>query len=177
MSNLITKDSHALRMLMTEDLYIIPEQEISLPIQVEKAIEVTVEKAGEPALVREFLYQGENNKYFLILYDDSQHKEMSMLHKETLLKIMSAKGLELRDLAIMNLNRFEGVSFNELKEFFSFSKIALFGIDPQRISLPSFPLNQIEKHAEAKVLCTFGIEEMINDNIKKREFWNVMKNF
>lgn len=177
MSNLITKDSHALRLLMTEDLYILTEQESDILIQAEKVIEKPEVKIIEPAEVREFYYQGENNKYFLILFDNLQHEEMNMLHKETLLKIMSAKGLELRDLAIMNLNQFQGVSFNELKEFFSCSRIALFGIDPQRIKLPELSLNQIEKLDGAKVLCTFGLEEMINDTTKKREFWNVMKNF
>lgn len=177
MSNLITKDSRALSMLMTEDLYILSEQGSVIPTQAEKAIEVLAEKTVEPATVREFFYQGENNKYFLILFDNPNHKEMSMLHKETLLKIMSAKGLELRDLAIMNLNQFRGVGFVELKEFFSFNKIVLFGIDPQRIKVPELSINKIEKLEGAKILCTFGIEEMINDTIKKREFWNVMKDF
>lgn len=177
MSNLITKDCHALRILMTEDLYILPEKGSLIPVNTEKVKEVIAEKTAEPSAVKDFFYLGENNKYFLILFDDTQQKEMSNLHKETLLKIMSAKGLELRDLAIMNLHQFQGVSFNELKDFFSFSKIALFGIDPQRIALSAFSLNQIEKLDGAKVLCTFGIEEMINDTNKKREFWNVMKNF
>ena len=177
MSNLITKDSQALRLLMTEDLYILHEQGSEISIKAEKTIEVPAEKTIAPKKAWNFFYQGENNKYFLILFDDSNHKELSLQHKETLLKIMSAKGLELRDLAIMNLNQFQGVSFNELKDFFSFSKIVLFGINPERISLSAISLNKIEKQDNAKLLCTFGIEEMINDNIKKREFWNVMKDF
>ena len=177
MSNLITKNSQALRILMTEDMYILPEQESIIPVKAEKEKEVLAEKMVEPSAIRDFFYLGENNKYFLILFDDSKHKEMSNLHKETLLKIMSAKGLELRDLAIMNLHEFQGVSFNELKDFFSFNKIALFGIDPQRIALSELSLNQIEKINGTKALCTFGIEEMINDIAKKREFWNLMKTF
>lgn len=184
MSNLITKNGQALRMLMTEDLYILTEEDSAILPHTEKAIELPeertaalLEKIPGPAESPEFFYQGENNKYFLILFNNSQHKEMSMLHKETLLKIMSAKGMELRDLAIMNFNQFPGVGFNELKDFFSFNKLVLFGIDPQQIALPAISLNQIEKHAEAKILCTFNIEEMINDTNKKREFWNVMKNF
>lgn len=168
MSNLVTIDSHALRILMTDDLYILPEQISIRSSEAENLTNIPAEKTAESSKLREFSYQGENNKYFLILFNDTQHKEMSMIHKETLLKIMSAKGLELRDLAIMNLNLFPGVSFRELKEFFSFSKIALFGIDPQRIALPKISLNLIEKQEGATVLCTFGLDEMINDTIKKR---------
>lgn len=177
MSNLITKNNQALSILMTEDLYILPEQTSILSQEAGKIEDIPAETTTEPSKVREFFYLGENNKYFLILFDDPKHKEMSMLQKETLLKIMSAKGLELRDLAIMNLNQFPGAGFGELKDFFSFSKITLFGIDPQRITLPDISLNQIEKQDGANILCTYGLEEMINDTVKKREFWNVMKNF
>ena len=177
MSNLTTRNIHALRILMTEDLYILPEEENLIPENAEKIIAKLPEKEAEAPEESIFSYLGENNKYFLILFEEHQHKEMSGQHKETLLKIMSAKGLELRDLAIMNLSQFKSADFKSLKEFFSFNKIVLFGIDPQRISLPNLSLNQVETLENAKILCTFGIEEMINDTLKKREFWNVMKNF
>ncbi|MFA6946396.1 MAG: hypothetical protein WC220_10900 [Pedobacter sp.] len=185
MSNLVSRDSNALRLLMTEDLYILPEKGILIQSGAEKAAEVLVQQTGDlpvqkPAEAeksKEFFYLGENNKYFLILFDDPKHQEISSLHKETLLKIMSAKGLELRDLAILNLHQYPGVSFSELKEFFSFNKIALFGIDPQRIALAPVSSNQVEKQQGARLLCTFSIDEMISDTAKKREFWNVMKDF
>lgn len=201
MSNLLTKNSNALRLLMTEDLYIlseivqltptkapqppvitnqlpadVPAQVIpETPIQGSK--EILAEKPTEAQKNKEFNYLGENNKYFLILIDEPKQKDISSIHKETLLKIMSAKGMELRDLAVLNLNQYPGASFTDLKDFFSFNKIVLFGIDPQRIALSAQSSNQIVKQDTAKILCTYGIDEMIKDNNKKREFWSVMKNF
>ncbi len=201
MSNLLTKNSNALRLLMTEDLYILPENKQPIPNKVEQSSEINSQKASEvpdlpvskiPVQVLEevppqktaeiektkaFNYLGENNKYFLILFNEPNQKDISNIQKETLLKIMSAKGLELRDLAVLNLNQYPGVNYTDLKEFFSFNKIVLFGIDPQQISLSSQSSNQIVKLESAKILCTYGIDEMIKDTTKKREFWNVMKDF
>ncbi len=198
MSNLLTQNSNALRLLMTEDLYILPENEqlmvakteqgaeissqkvndIQVPeIPAAQAEEVLPQKPAEPEKIREFNYLGENNKYFLILINEPNQKDISSIQKETLLKIMSAKGMELRDLAVLNINQYPGVHYNDLKEFFSFNKIVLFGIDPRQISLPSQSSNQVVKQENAKILCTYSIDEMIKDTTKKREFWNVMKDF
>jgi hypothetical protein len=113
----------------------------------------------------------------LILIDDANNKEISPIHKETLLKIMKAKGLELRDLAVLNLNHFPNANVNELKEFFSCSKLVLFGINPQRIALPSISSNKVENHLNIKLFSTYSIDEMINDVNKKKEFWAIMKDF
>ena len=177
MSNLLTHDPNALRLLMTEDLYILPQQEKAAEIIPERQEADPIQKPAEMVKSKEFSYIGENNKYFLILFDDHTRKEISSQDKETLLKIMSAKGLELRDLAILNIAQYPGLQFSELKDFFSCSRAALFGIDPKRIELPAIGANRVEKHMDVRVLPTFSLEEMNTDIAKKREFWNVMKGF
>lgn len=186
---------------MTEDLYILPENERLSPTKavqspvitnqipgdilvqeipetpVQEAKEALPEKSAEDQKIKEFAYLGENNKYFMILIDEPKQKDISSIDKETLLKIMSAKGMELRDLAVLNLNQYPGVTYTDLQEFFSFNKITLFGIDPQKIALSAQSSNQIVKLESAKILCTYSIDEMIRDTNKKREFWNVMKDF
>jgi hypothetical protein len=197
MSTLHTNEFNALRLLMTEDIYILDQQSVSSEngIKIEKPtvdekvfiaektvmpeipVAIPVPDSAEIKKPKEFLYLGENNKYFLILIDDTKNREINSLHKETLLKIMSAKGLELRDLAILNLDQFPGTNITELKEFFSCSKMVLFGINPQRIALPGISSNKVESHANVKLFSTFSIDEMISDVTKKKEFWAIMKEF
>lgn len=195
MSDLLVTDNNALKFFMTEDLYILPEKEEQKPLDKVESVPAT-----EPLIIQEarpaenpqstseaiksgakkeinFSYIGENNKYFLILIEDKKNAEISTIHKETLLKIMSAKGLEMRDLAILNLDKHPDVSFSDLKTYFSCNRIALFGIDPKRISLPSMSSNKVENYMDVKILATFSIDEMINDVAKKKEFWVVMKEF
>lgn len=201
MSSLHSNEFNTLSLLLTEDIYVLDkiavnqvdklEENVKIPIteqttQTEKPTPTTIPKLGtlQTAAVvpeirksAEFTYIGENNTYFLILFDDANSKEIGPIHKETLLKIMSAKGLELRDLAVLNLNLFPNANINELKEFFSCSKLVLFGINPQRIALPSISSNKVENHHNIKLFSTYSIDEMINDVNKKKEFWAIMKDF
>lgn len=170
MLNLITHHPDALKLLFNDDIYYIPEGELA-----KETLSVNDTLADlEP---KTFSYLGENNKYFLILIDDEINKELNTLHLDVLLKIMNAKGLELRDLAILNLNNYPGITFSDLKEFFVCSKLVLLGISPERIFLPSLSSNQPEKHENVKVLATYSLEEMINNRDKKIQFWDVMKPF
>lgn len=185
MGKLITHNANALRFLMTEDLYdlgdsadaaVIPVIQDELPDKAELTEVLNDIKTAETRSVS-FDYIGENNRYFLILVEDKTHPGLNAVHKDMLMKIMSAKKLELRDLAILNLAKYPDTNFKELKEFFSCNRLSLFGIDPHKIGLPAMGSNQPVKHSDVKVLATFGLEEMSNNTDKKREFWNVMKDF
>lgn len=198
MSGLLTKNSNALKILMTEDLYILAEKknekQAASAINTDQALsnihnrsvsetlkpEVANRIAPTPAQPEKnivFNYLGENTKHFLILIGESEEMEIHPLKKETLLKIMSAKGMELRDLAVLNINQYPGVSYDDLLQFFSFNKLVLFGIDPQEISLPPHGINQLVQMESVKILYTYRMDEMISDTHKKREFWNIMKDF
>jgi hypothetical protein len=201
MSSLHSNEHNTLSLLLTEDIYVIKKKtevamgnlnedikvamtETSLPVEKPTAtskpssesIQKTEAEDG-PKRSTEFAYIGENNKYILILFEDANCKEISPVHKETILKIMTAKGLELRDLALLNINLYPDTTITELKDFFSCSKLVLFGINPQGISLPSMSANKVEIHYNVKMFSTFSIDEMINDINKKKEFWAIMKDF
>lgn len=178
MNPLTTQHSLALQLLMTDDIYIIPEK--NLPTEAVLENQVLPEKTisvEDTISVKSFEYMGENNKYFLILVDDKTHKDLNNTLKEMLLKIMLAKGLELRDIAILNLHRYPKAVFSDLKDFFVSNRMVLFGISPQQIGLPSISVNEPGKYLNVKVLATYSLEEMKNEVEKKKVFWNVMKPF
>lgn len=178
MEKLITDNSNALRFLMTEDLYVL-EEAILPTVQTNPGpiAEPDQEIKKEELQEISFNYLGENNRYFLILVDDKTHPSLNTPHKEMLMKIMAAKKLEMRDLAILNLAKYPGTSFEQLKGFFSCNKITLFGIAPQMIGIPAIGANEPGKHLDTKILATFSLYEMNSNTDKKREFWNVMKDF
>lgn len=178
MEKLITHNRNALRLLMTEDLYIIDKDASQSTVQATSEPEqILPEVKTEESKQISFSYLGENNRYFLILVDDASHPELNTAHKEMLMKIMAAKKLEMRDLAIVNLAKYQGVSFDELKAFFSCNRLTLFGIAPQVIGLPAIGSNEPVNHLGTKILATFSLGEMSSNTDKKREFWNVMKEF
>ena len=125
----------------------------------------------------DFNYIGENNKYFLILIEDQIHTNLKAAHKEMLVKILQAKKMDLRDVAIVNVQKYPDVTFAQLKQFFVCGRLLILGIPAAGIGLPSGKLNVVNKINEVKILTSYSLTEMENDKVKKREFWNVMKEF
>jgi len=180
MPDLLSHNPASLKMLFTEDIYSVKEKE-GLSVKQHCTSEPEDKKPDtlevEPDQQASYEYLGDNNKYFLVLHDDKIHTGMNPVHKEMLLKVMAAKKLELRDLAIVNISRYPNVKFNSLKSFFSCTRVTLFGIQPSDIGLQSLNLNKEQNADNVKLLATYSLEDMRNNADKKREFWNVMKTF
>src|SRR6476620_1008765 len=109
MEKLITHTANALRFLMTEDIYDLGDainsatpQPAPVPILTneDRKLPVVEDKPAEMKPLS-FDYLGENNRYFLIIVDDKTHPSLNTTHKEMLMKIMAAKKIEIRDLAIL----------------------------------------------------------------------------
>lgn len=192
MSNLLSQDQSALKMLFTEDIYLVQERtmEDAAPVTTKDvATETTLQTSSAIKAPRitspvedlpisaSFEYVGDNNKYFLVLHDDKIHTRINPVHQEMLLKVMAAKKFELRDLAIVNVNRYPGVKFDALKKFFSCTRVVMFGINTSEIGLKVPKLNKEQIIDNVKTLATYSLEDMRNSADKKREFWNEMKAF
>jgi len=171
MSVLKITDPLALRLIMTDDLYLIDKQVKQAPLIIEPQPD-TIEHTPAPPV---FNYSGENNKYILILVNDENHEILNPADLASLTKILAAKKLELRDVAIVNLHKPPASNFEALKNFFSSSKLVLFGINPGEINLPDISNNEIIRHEGTKILATYSFAEMGNDTNKKLLFWNEMK--
>ena len=163
-----TDNPTALQVLFTEDLY---------QVTAAHTLAEVPTKAVEENKTTYFEYIGENNAYFLLLIEDNTQASIHASMLDTLLKIMQAKGLTLKDLAIVNYANYSGVSFDDLKAFFACTRLALFGIDPQQLQLPPLAANQPESIRQVKVMATYSLSEMETNLDKKRQFWSVMKNF
>lgn len=169
MSELLTRDSTALSLLFDEELYLIKAKS-----ETPSTAQASEEKQD---LTLAFDYLGENNRFFLLLLEAPNEKHLPKTHLEVLSKILQAKGLELKDVAILNLSNYPDANFRALKDFFSSSKICLFGIPPHELGLPDFPSNEPGDFESTKILTTFSLSELIQTQHKKVAFWNAMKNF
>jgi len=193
MSELLVTDAAAFPYLFSEELYLIKGEErvvertlIAAAPQTEDMQQVKAEEQSLstdapaiPAAAEELIfdYLGENNRYFLILVDEKQQQYMNAQDLESLLKIMQAKNLELRDLAILNLAKHPGLDLPALKKFFSCTRLTLFGVAPSSIGITELSSNTPTSIDGIKVLATYSFAEMNADMNKKKEFWSVMKPF
>ena len=163
MSEMKASDAVALQYLMTEDIYLINEEELST-------------SSGErtedgPA----FDYLGENNKFMLLLIQEDGHPNLRSNELEALANILGAKRMSLKDVAIVNQRKYTSSTWKDFKDYFACSSIVLFGIDPSEIKIRTLPKNAITELEGMQVLFTYSFAEMLNNTDKKREFWNQMK--
>lgn len=170
MSELRSDNPVALQFLITEEIYLIDKPE-------NVAADIRSEEEEDPSEFTGFDYIGENNKYMVLLVSSSSHLHMAPPELDALQRTLVAKGMDLKDVALLNVHRYPNASFNQVKAFFACNKIVLFGIDPAKLQIPAQAMNVPGVHEGVSVLLTSSFTEMMTDLEKKKQFWNVMRTF
>lgn len=98
----------ALQLLFSEDIYLVSKK-------------VSFEQ---------FDYLGENNRFLLVINNDPSQKYITQAENETLLKILQAVKMEMKDIALINIAHYPGVKALNLKKFFAFSRAVFLNTDP-----------------------------------------------
>jgi hypothetical protein len=186
---LLSTNSAVLTALLGSDVYHISEATSQLEQAGLIANEPTVAKqeiASEEVVIRSteqalktvhYNYLGENNKYILILIDQPLKNEI-IAAKDLLLleKTLAALKLELRDVAIVNLQQCEELHFKSLKEFFSCNKVLGFGIELAKIGIEKeVAINTVFRIEDCPFLLASSLEELSNNQAQKVIWWSAMK--
>ena len=192
---LLSTNSAVLTALLGSDVYHIDEGTSQLEQAQLIAKEPTIEKqtiAAEPAISSHqeaihssdqtptsvhYHYLGENNKYILILIDQPLKSEIIRATDLLLLeKTLAALKLELRDVAIVNLQQCESLHFKSLKEFFSCNKVIGFGIELAKIGIEKeVPINTVFRIEDCPFLLASSLEELSSNQAQKVIWWSAMK--
>jgi len=186
---LLSTNSAVLTALLGSDVYHISEATSQLEQAGLIANEPTVAKqeiASEEVVIRSteqalktvhYNYLGDNNKYILILIDQPLKNEI-IAAKDLLLleKTLAALKLELRDVAIVNLQQCEELHFKSLKEFFSCNKVLGFGIELAKIGIEKeVAINTVFRIEDCPFLLASALEELSNNQAQKVIWWSAMK--
>ncbi len=186
---LLSTNSAVLTALLGSDVYHISEATSQLEQASIIANEPTLAKheiASEQVVIRSteqalktvnYDYLGENNKYILILIDQPLKSEIISAKDLLLLeKTLAALKLELRDVAIVNLQQCEELHFKSLKEFFSCNKVIGFGIELAKIGIEKeVPINTVFRIEECPFLLASSLEELSSNQAQKVIWWSAMK--
>lgn len=132
---------------------------------------VPVLKTPEPA----FNYLGGNNKNFVILLNYADEQFIPAPHLTALESILKRKGLELPDVAIVNIHTYAPVTLAKIAAAFSPVKLLIMGKEALPQGIGNLPLNQPVQGKKTNVLYSFSFAEMISSNDNKKAFWDQMK--
>ena len=204
MNNLQSNDLMALSFLINEEIYVIKDEvnnkpqtvidtknetvteQTSIVIEKPKPIktksenieeQILGEKNIEKSQTYDYKYLGENNKYILIVVKEPSFDFLKQDDLGFLLKILAAKKLELKDVAIINTEKHSSLNFDDLKAFFAFSKVITFGINPQILQIENAVANKKSIFKETQILGTWSLAILQKDEKKKAIFWDMLKSF
>ena len=185
MNPLQTDNLMALSFLIDEEIYIVKNEEVKIATPLTVSVAQNTEKAAIPEPIvplpvqpqKDFLYLGDNNKYILIIVKEPSVDFLKRDELTFLLKILSAKKLELADVAIINTEKNGPIHFDALKDFFACSKIITFGIDPKSLQITSAGANKKSVFKGIPILGTWDLTRLQQDVNKKTNFWNEFKTF
>jgi len=167
---LLSTNSAVLTALFGTDVYQLSQSTLAL----EQEVMATSEQAPTTA---HYNYLGENNKYILILIDQPLKNEI-IAAKDLLLleKTLAALKLELRDVAIINLQQCKQLHFKSFKEFFSCNKVIGFGIELAKIGIEKdIAINTVFQISDCPFLLASSLEELSNNQAQKVIWWSAMK--
>jgi hypothetical protein len=172
----ITKDKSAIHTIKEESQFSSKEQSIEnitsdVIIEKEEILSIsTLTKTG-------YKYLGENNKYILIIVKEPEADFLKPTDLNFLLKVLTAKKLELDDVAIINTEKNESLNFDDLKDFFACNKIITFGIDPKSLQITTAVANKSSIFKNTPILGTWDLQKLQLDAKKKGIFWDELKTF
>lgn len=191
MNKLQTQDPIALSLLINEDIYLLkttaltvadealPRLTIEKPAEATSAIPPKTQITTIPTLTQNnkpnYNYIGDNNKSILILVNETDFDILNNADMLALNKLLAARKLEQKDVAILNIQKNTHLKFSLLKEFFGFNKLLLLGINPKVLDITGIVANQICNFEGVPILGTWHLKIMQLDEKKKLTFWAEFK--
>ncbi|MGY3215337.1 hypothetical protein [Mucilaginibacter sp. HD30] len=160
------EDPAAFRFIINEDIYLLPEDK---ELQSKKVV-----KEAE-SLPFSFNYEGKNKKKFLILTHYTEHEAIYAPHYTALEAILSRKGYQPDDVAILNIAR-NDADIHAITSYFAPEKLLILGDKaiPAAMSAPEF--NRLQLISGCNTLLSFCFDDMMESTDNKRAFWEQMKN-
>ncbi len=156
---------------ITEDIYVVSERgaEIIAPIE-----EATVVAESTPEYIAPSIkYKGENRKGILILVENNEGEYLNSEDEIFLSKILQAVGIQLYDIALVNVNTVE--SINQLLEIKHTTVIAFTTKYAEINEKISNELYQIQTQEKVQILLAHPLHEISQEKEKKIKLWKQLQ--
>ena len=136
------------------------------------------EQSAEAKIVKNALpVLGNNQKQVVIIVDSNDAIYLPDEQLNFLLGILSACGLTMNDVAILNINTNKELNYKTVEAELRPEKLLLFGIKPAHIGLPlDFPNYQVQQFNHQTYLTAPMLSLLQDDKAEKMKLWNCLKN-
>jgi hypothetical protein len=125
-----------------------------------------------------FTILGNNRQRIIILVADDETLYLPDEQLNFLLGILSACGLTMEDVAIVNTKKNRNLTYKAIELELKAASILLFGVSPAQINLPiEFPHYQVQSFNNQTYLAAPVLQELKDNKAEKTKLWNCLKQF
>ena len=133
-----------------------------------------VEETSEKPFIRSL---GGNARRVLVVVQKEKEAFLPDGELKFLTNILSACGLSIADIALVNLNAVENKSYGPLTEHFGSRQVLLFDVQPGQLGMPiNFPPFQVQTFKEIKWVHAPTLHLIEADVAQKKSLWAALKN-
>jgi len=119
---------------------------------------------------------GQNAKNILLIVDETEATFTSDDDLKLLVGILTACKLSLADVALVNFNKNESVTYDQLMNYFNPGFVILFGVLPKDLSFPlHFPNYQLQQYNNQTFLCAPSLKMLGVVTEEKKQLWNSLQ--
>jgi hypothetical protein len=161
MANQLTSNAEALRLFFTEDIYLLPENNVADMVEKIESVKVNIA----------FKYLGKNQKNILILVNDQQNDVSTEEGRELLRKLVKAIGLTANDFALVNYAGYKEQKFEDFRAAFDCKLVLAFGVAAVDLGLPQQAQHQLSNYGDIKLVFTTNLADLDQDQASKKLLW------
>ncbi len=162
------EDNNALRFILQDEIYLLDEDKAQYTAPTTATLTIEMPVLG-------FNYLGLNKKNLLILTSYQNDEFMQGDHLTALESVLTARGLNRDDVAIVNLAKQFEKGYTALITYFDSKTVIILGKDALPDAFEPTRFNAVEEIGGVKLLHTFAFEEMMNNTVNKKAFWEQVK--
>lgn len=181
MKDLILQDPLSLAAIFNEPIYVIAEDSQEISTEIESPMQKITTPVKDETTVNNsteivFNYIGKYEKNILILVNDPSNEVSSEDGKVLLKNIIKHLNIGSKDFAILNVHKYNSLSFSVLKEKLNPSIIFSFGIQNENNIFPIDAPNYFKNNG-TEVFMGESLNIMANDVNLKKAFLITLKNY
>lgn len=120
-------------------------------------------------------FLGRNEKNILILVNQKEAACLPAKELDFLTTVLSACGLTLSHVAIVNRAGSERAAFADLQTQLSPKKVLLLDVNPEEMDLPASELFSVRTHQEIEFVAAPPLHEIEKTKQAKSKFWIALK--
>ena len=128
----------------------------------------------KPKTELNYSYEGENNRYILMLFKHAEKSALPQQSRAFLEKILGAVKMTFTDVAMMNIQHMPAPELADLRSFFVPSALFLWGIEPGELGIKADKYALV-LHDKIKVVCVDHLADIEKSDELKKKLWGILR--